>query len=55
VLRAVQHQAYGSVLLSIAALGLLAFGFFEIIEAAARRAVAVKPVGPRPDQLRHLL
>ena len=54
VLRAVQHQAYGSVLLGIAALGLLAFGFFEIIEATARRAVAVKPVAPRPDQLRDL-
>jgi hypothetical protein len=48
VLRAVQHQAYGSVLLGIAALGLLAFGFFEIIEAAARRVVA-KPAAPRPD------
>ena len=55
VLRAVQHQAYGSVLLGIAALGLLAFGFFEIIEAMARRAVAVKPAAPRPDQLRNLL
>jgi uncharacterized membrane protein YccF (DUF307 family) len=55
VLRAVQHQAYGSVLLGIAALGLLAFGFFEIIEATARRAVAVKPAAPRPDQLRDLL
>ncbi|HEY3792882.1 MAG TPA: DUF1206 domain-containing protein [Bradyrhizobium sp.] len=54
VLRAVQHQAYGSVLLGIAALGLLAFGFFEIIEAAARRAVAVKPAGPKPDQLHDL-
>ena len=54
VLRAVQHQAYGSVLLGIAALGLLAFGFFEIIEATARRAVAVKPAGPKPDQLRDL-
>jgi len=55
VLRAVQHQAYGSVLLGIAALGLLAFGFFEIIEATARRAAAVKPAAPRPDQLRDLL
>jgi hypothetical protein len=41
-------------LLGIAALGLLAFGFFEIIEATARRAAAVKPAGPRPDQLRDL-
>jgi len=54
VLRAMQHQAYGGVLLGIAALGLLAFGFFEIIEATARRAAAVKPAGPRPDQLRDL-
>jgi hypothetical protein len=41
VLRAMQHQAYGGVLLGIAALGLLAFGFFEIIEATTRHAVAV--------------
>jgi hypothetical protein len=54
VLRAMQHHAFGGVLLGIAALGLLAFGFFEIIEATARRAAAVKPVGPRPDQLRDL-
>ena len=39
VLRAMQHQSYGGdVLLGIAALGLLAFGLFEIIEAAVRRA-----------------
>ncbi len=50
VLRAMQHQAHGGVLLGIAALGLLAFGFFEIIEAAARRAVAVKPEAPKPSQ-----
>ena len=41
VLRAMQHQAYGGVLLGIAALGLLAFGFFEIIEARTRHAAAV--------------
>jgi hypothetical protein len=41
VLRAMQHQAYGGVLLGIAALGLLAFGFFEIIEATTRHAAAV--------------
>jgi hypothetical protein len=41
VLRAMQHQAYGGVLLGIAALGLLAFGFFEIIEASVRHAAAV--------------
>jgi hypothetical protein len=40
VLRAMQAQAYGGVMLGIAALGLLAFGFFEIIEAAAHRAAA---------------
>ena len=39
VLRAMQHQAHGGILLGIAALGLLAFGFFEIIEAATRRAI----------------
>lgn len=38
VLRAMQHQTYGGVLLGIAALGLLAFGFFEIIESATRRS-----------------
>jgi hypothetical protein len=41
VLRAMQHQAYGGVLLGVAALGLLAFGFFEIIEATTRHAAAV--------------
>lgn len=54
VLRAMQHQAHGGVLLGIAALGLLAFGFFEIIEAAARRPAAVKPDGPAPSQLEDL-
>jgi hypothetical protein len=49
VLRAMQHQAHGGILLGIAALGLLAFGFFEIIEAATRRAHAVKPGGPKPS------
>jgi hypothetical protein len=33
VLRAMQEQAQGGVLLAVAALGLLAFGFFEILEA----------------------
>jgi hypothetical protein len=37
VLRAMQNQVYGGVFLAIAALGLLAFGFFEVIEAVARR------------------
>jgi hypothetical protein len=40
--RALEQQAYGGLLLGIAALGLLAFGFFEIIEAATRRARAIK-------------
>jgi hypothetical protein len=51
VLRAMQHQSHGAILLGIAALGLLAFGFFEIIEAATRRAHAVKPLRPKPSQL----
>jgi Domain of Unknown Function (DUF1206) len=42
VLRAMQEQTYGAVLLTLAALGLVAFGAFEIIEAAARRARAKK-------------
>jgi hypothetical protein len=37
VLRTLQHQSYGGVLLAIAALGLLAFGCFEIMEAVLRR------------------
>jgi hypothetical protein len=49
-----QERAYGGVLLGIAALGLLAFGLFELIEARARRAAVVKPPAPRPDQLRDL-
>ena len=38
VLRAMQSQPYGGVLLGIAALGLIAFGCFEVIEAATRMA-----------------
>ena len=41
VLRSMQHQANGGVLLGIAAVGLLAFGFFEIIAAATRHAATV--------------
>lgn len=37
VLRILQEQSYGGWLLGTAALGLLAFGCFELIEAAARR------------------
>jgi hypothetical protein len=37
VLRTLQQQSYGGLLLGIAGLGLLAFGCFEIIKAVARR------------------
>ncbi len=47
VLRAMQQQSNGGVLLGIAALGLLAFGFFEIVEAAMRRADTPKPPGAK--------
>jgi hypothetical protein len=40
VLRAMHQQSYGTGLLAVAAIGLLAFGIFEIIEAAARRTQA---------------
>jgi hypothetical protein len=42
VLRAVQRQTFGDGLLAIAAVGLLAFGFFEMVEAAARRTHTAK-------------
>jgi hypothetical protein len=42
VLRAMQHQTYGGILLGVAALGLIAFGLFEIIESAVRQAHATK-------------
>ena len=42
VLRAMQHQTFGAMLLAVAAVGLLAFGAFEILEAAARPTRAVK-------------
>jgi hypothetical protein len=45
VLRAMQDQSYGAVMLGIAALGLLAFGGFEILEAVVRQADA--PTMPR--------
>jgi hypothetical protein len=41
-LRTLQHQTYGGALLAVAACGLLAFGCFEILEAAARRVHAPK-------------
>jgi hypothetical protein len=37
-----QHQTFGAMLLAVAAVGLLAFGAFEILEAAARPTRAVK-------------
>lgn len=37
LLRTLQRQSYGGVLLAVAALGLLAFGCFEIMEAIMRR------------------
>jgi Domain of Unknown Function (DUF1206) len=42
VLRAMQHQTFGGALLAVAAFGLLAFGLFEIVEAAARRTQTTK-------------
>lgn len=38
VMRAMQEQQHGGVLLGVAALGFIAFGCFEIIEAVVRRA-----------------
>jgi hypothetical protein len=49
VLRAMQSQSYGGIFLGIAALGLLAFGFFEVFEATARQTIA--PVA-RPQKAR---
>jgi hypothetical protein len=42
VLDTLQHQSYGRWLLAVVALGLLAFGCFEIIEAFVRRVHAPK-------------
>lgn len=41
-LRTLQQQSYGGILLGIAALGLLSYGCFEMIEAFARRIRAPK-------------
>ena len=38
VLRAMQHQEHGAVLLAVAAMGLLAFGIFEVSAAVVRRS-----------------
>jgi Domain of Unknown Function (DUF1206) len=43
VLRAMQQKAHGGAFLGIAALGLLAFGFFEIVEAAVHSPDAGEP------------
>jgi hypothetical protein len=40
VLRAMQSLSYGGIFLGIAALGLLAFGFFEVFEATARETIS---------------
>jgi uncharacterized membrane protein YidH (DUF202 family) len=47
LLRAMQHQSYGGIFLGIAALGLLAFGFFEVIEAVARRTHPPRMARPK--------
>jgi hypothetical protein len=44
VLRAMQNQEHGGVFLAIAALGLLAFGTFEIVASAVRRVHAPSDV-----------
>jgi len=41
VVRAMRGTTYGGLFLGIVALGLLAFGFFEIVEAVTRRSVEV--------------
>ena len=41
-LRALQQQAYGSLLLGLIALGLLSYGFFEILQVFVRRVDADK-------------
>lgn len=46
VLRAMQSQSHGGIFLGIAALGLLAFGLFEVFEATARRTIS-PPAPPR--------
>jgi hypothetical protein len=35
-----QSLSYGGIFLGIAALGLLAFGFFEVFEATARETIS---------------
>lgn len=50
VLSAMQQQAHGGVLLAIAALGLLAFGFFELTEATAQRTSQLARRKPRSSR-----
>jgi hypothetical protein len=50
VLRAMQHQSHGGILLGIAALGLLAFGFFEVFEATARQTIAPAAMQKAPGR-----
>jgi hypothetical protein len=51
-LRFIQQQPYGSVLLAITAVGLLAFGIYGIAEAASRRiSPPPKPTGRRKMKL----
>jgi hypothetical protein len=42
-LRALQHQPYGGILLGVTALGFMAFGAYELTEAAFRRFRAPSP------------
>jgi hypothetical protein len=42
-LRMIQHYPYGSILLGITAAGLIAFGLFEIAQAAYRRITPPRP------------
>jgi hypothetical protein len=47
VLRTLQHQSYGGLLLGLAGFGLLAFGLFEIAAARARRMRTLNSSGSR--------
>ena len=49
-LRTMQNQSYGAWQLGFAALGLLAFGLFEIIEAFARKIYTPKPAAKSCNQ-----
>ena len=49
-LRTMQNQSYGAWQLGFAALGLLAFGLFEIIQAFARKIHTPKPAAKSCNQ-----